>query len=44
MRTRKREVLPGCHTYGRTIEVARRGSRDALATAVDGADTAALAG
>ena len=35
--------VAGCHTYGRTIEEARRRIREALATAVDDADTAALA-
>jgi predicted RNase H-like HicB family nuclease len=35
--------VAGCRTYGRTIEEARRRVREALATAVDDADTAALA-
>lgn len=34
--------VTGCHTYGRTIEEARRRVREALATAVDNADSAAL--
>ncbi len=34
--------VAGCHTYGRTIEEARRRVREALATAVDDADSAAL--
>jgi predicted RNase H-like HicB family nuclease len=33
----------GCHTYGRTIEEARRRIREALSTAVDDADVSALA-
>jgi predicted RNase H-like HicB family nuclease len=37
-----REVA-GCHTQGRTIEEARRRIREALSTAVDDADKAALA-
>jgi predicted RNase H-like HicB family nuclease len=39
---RARDVA-GCHTYGRTLEEARRRMREALATAVDDADSAALA-
>jgi predicted RNase H-like HicB family nuclease len=35
--------VAGCHTYGRSIEETRRRVREALATAVDDAETAALA-
>lgn len=35
--------IAGVHTQGRTIEEARRRIREALSTAVDDADTAALA-
>ncbi len=35
--------VAGCHTYGRSIEEARRRIREALATAVDDADDAVLA-
>jgi len=35
--------IAGCHTYGRTIEEARRRVREALSTAVDDAEAAALA-
>lgn len=36
-------AVAGCHTYGRTIEEARRRIREALATAADDAGSAALA-
>ena len=32
--------VPGCHTYGRTIDQARRRIREALGLWVDGAETA----
>lgn len=34
--------VPGCHTYGRTLEAARRRIRDALSLWVDDADRARL--
>jgi predicted RNase H-like HicB family nuclease len=35
--------VPGCHTYGRTIDQARKRIREALAIWVDDAETAELA-
>lgn len=35
-------AVPGCHTYGRTLEQARRRIREALSLWVDGAEDAEL--
>lgn len=36
-------AVPGCHTYGRTLEQARRRIREALGLWIEGADDADLA-